>query len=80
MLKSQANESYFFLFRRVKENPVDHVRDILVQEIMSMDNSEFSKEAIDMDSISFAGKEFINRYLEKSLTYLYFCLLKKIVG
>ena len=40
----------------MKENPVDHVRDILVQEIMNIESSEFEKEAIDMDAISFASK------------------------
>ena len=45
-----------FHFRRMKENPVEHVRDILVQEIMNIESSEFEKEAIDMDAISFASK------------------------
>ena len=40
----------------MKENPVEHVRDILVQEIMNIEASEFEKEAIDMDAISFASK------------------------
>ena len=44
----------------MKENPVEHVRDVLVQEIMNIEGSQFENEAIDMDSISFARK-FFNR-------------------
>ena len=43
----------------MKENPVEHVRDILVQEIMTIEESQFEKEAIDMDSISFARKLWV---------------------
>ena len=43
--------------RRAKPNPVEHVKDILIQEIMTLERSAFEKEAIDMDSISFAGKD-----------------------
>ena len=38
----------------MKDNPVEHVRDILVQEVMNIEGSEFQNEAIDMDAISFA--------------------------
>ena len=50
----------------MKENPVDHVRDILVQEIMNIESSEFEKEAIDMDAISFASKfELLTLFFKK---------------
>ena len=42
----------------MKENPVEHVRDIMVQEIMNIEASEFENEAIGMDAISFASKYF----------------------
>ena len=47
---------FISIFRRMKENPVEHVRDIMVQEIMNIEASEFENEAIDMDAISFASK------------------------
>ena len=51
----------------MKENPVDHVRDILVQEIMNIESSEFEKEAIDMDAISFASKfELLTLFFKKT--------------
>ena len=39
------------------------MRDILIQEIMTLSNSEFEGEAIDMDSVAFAGKS-INLSME----------------
>ena len=33
-----------------------NVRDVLIQEVMTISNSEFEGEAIDMDSVAFAGK------------------------
>ena len=38
---------------------VANVRDVLIQEIMTLNNSEFEGEAIDMDSIAFAGKHTV---------------------
>ena len=43
-------------YRRAKGNPTEHVRDILITEIMNIESSQFEKEAIDMDDISFARK------------------------
>ena len=43
------------IYRRAKPNPVEHVKDILIQEIMTLEKSVYEQEAIDMDSISFAG-------------------------
>ena len=53
-------------FRRAITNPVEHVKDILIQEIMTLEKSTFEQEAIDMDSISFAGKKH-NIFAEKIL-------------
>ena len=33
------------------------MRDILITEIMNIESSQFEKEAIDMDAISFARKQ-----------------------
>ena len=55
-IKSNLCLFYSFFFRRAKTNPVEHVKDILIQEIMTLEKSAFEQEAIDMDSISFAGK------------------------
>ena len=49
----------FLNFRDVKRNMVAKVRDILIQEIMTLNKSEFEGEAIDMDSVAFAGKFLI---------------------
>jgi hypothetical protein len=40
----------------MRENPVEHVRDILIQEVMTIEGSEFEGDAMDMDAISFASK------------------------
>ena len=47
---------FFYIFRDVKRKIVANVRDILIQEIMTISGSEFEGEAIDMDSVAFAGK------------------------
>ena len=49
-------KGFYFGFRRAKGNPTEHVRDILITEIMNIESSQFEKEAIDMDDISFARK------------------------
>ena len=46
---------------------MEHVKDILIQEIMTLERSAFEKEAIDMDSISFAGKDLKSIHFQKGL-------------
>ncbi len=38
-----------------EESTISHVKDIFVQEIMSLNDGEFQHEHIDMDSIEFSG-------------------------
>lgn len=47
--------SFFHISRDTKRKIVANVRDVLIQEIMTLSNSEFEGEAIDMDSVAFAG-------------------------
>ena len=35
---------------------IESVRDIMIQEIMNIEKSEFEGEAVDMDNIAFASK------------------------
>lgn len=49
----------FLTNRSIKDDPVPTVREIFVQEIMTLAGSEFEGEAIDMDSIAFACKFII---------------------
>ena len=49
---------FFYLYREAKRKIVANVRDVLIQEIMTLSGSEFEGEAIDMDSVAFAGKYF----------------------
>jgi hypothetical protein len=50
-------KSHLFKFtRETKRKIVANVRDVLIQEIMTISDSEFEGEAIDMDSVAFAGK------------------------
>ena len=44
------------MYRDIKRKIVANVRDVLIQEVMTISNSEFEGEAIDMDSVAFAGK------------------------
>ena len=50
---------FLFVFSQDKVEVIDALRDILIQEIMTIENSEFEGEAIDMDTIAFASKYFI---------------------
>ena len=45
----------FYRYRETKRKLVSNVRDVLIQEIMTISGSEFEGEAIDMDSVAFAG-------------------------
>ena len=45
----------FYHYRETKRKLVSNVRDVLIQEIMTISGSEFEGEAIDMDSVAFAG-------------------------
>ena len=49
---------FFNRYREAKRKIVANVRDVLIQEIMTLSGSEFEGEAIDMDSVAFAGKYF----------------------
>ena len=44
------------LFSQDKMEVIEALRDILIQEIMTIENSEFEGEAIDMDTIAFASE------------------------
>ena len=35
---------------------IESVRDVMIQEIMNIEKSEFEGEAVDMDNIAFASK------------------------
>jgi len=45
----------FIFFSQDKSDVIESLRDILIQEIMTIENSEFEGEAIDMDTIAFAS-------------------------
>ena len=56
-----------FLPGRTTEDPVVAARDVLVQEVMSLDKSEFEGATIDLDSIEFslsAVQDIAKKYLE----------------
>jgi len=57
------------LYREIKRKIVANVRDVLIQEVMTISNSEFEGEAIDMDSVAFAGKSKPFLYKKKHLKY-----------
>ena len=50
------HDHLFYFYRDIKRKIVANVRDVLIQEVMTISNSEFEGEAIDMDSVAFAGK------------------------
>ena len=43
-------------FSQEKTDVIESLRDILLQEIMTLEDSEFEGEAIDMDNIAFASE------------------------
>jgi hypothetical protein len=51
-----------FFSSQDKFDLIESVRDIMIQEIMNIDTSEFEGEAIDMDNIAFASKSLNNRF------------------
>ncbi len=51
-----------FFSSQDKFDLIESVRDIMIQEIMNIDTSEFEGEAIDMDNIAFASKSLNHRY------------------
>ena len=46
----------FFNCSQEKFDLIESVRDVMIQEIMNIEKSEFEGEAVDMDNIAFASK------------------------
>ena len=46
----------FFYCSQEKFDLIESVRDIMIQEIMNIEKSEFEGEAVDMDNIAFASE------------------------
>ena len=49
------------IFRSSRFDPVPAIKDVFLQEVMTLAGSEFENEALDMDSIKFASE-----YLRKT--------------
>ena len=62
------------LCRSILSEAVPVIKDVFLQEIMTLSGSAFEDETVDVDSIKFARKHFLRRFYFSTLFSLIFFL------